>query len=239
MARWNLWHGCHKVSAGCAHCYVYRIDARVGRDSSLVEKTADFDLPIRVNRNGSYKIPPGEMVYTCFTSDFFLEDADAWRAEAWRMIRTRRDLHFFFVTKRIERFYCALPEDWGAGYENVTIACTIENQAMAEKRMPIFLEAPIRHRALNCEPLLERINLERWLGAWIERVTVGGESGEDARPCDWDWICDLRAQCIRRGVAFHFKQTGALFVKNGQSVRIPRAEQQRRAQMAGLDYQPK
>ncbi len=53
MAKWNLWHGCHKLSAGCAHCYVYRIDARVGRDSSMVEKTADFDLPVRRNRDGS------------------------------------------------------------------------------------------------------------------------------------------------------------------------------------------
>ena len=24
---WNLWHGCHKLSAGCKHCYVYRGDA--------------------------------------------------------------------------------------------------------------------------------------------------------------------------------------------------------------------
>ena len=21
---WNLWHGCHKLSEGCRHCYVYR-----------------------------------------------------------------------------------------------------------------------------------------------------------------------------------------------------------------------
>ncbi|MCB7206753.1 DUF5131 family protein, partial [Dorea formicigenerans] len=23
MANWNPWHGCHKISAGCEHCYVY------------------------------------------------------------------------------------------------------------------------------------------------------------------------------------------------------------------------
>lgn len=239
MAKWNLWHGCHKLSAGCAHCYVYRIDARVGRDSSMVEKTADFDLPVRRNRDGSYKIPPGETLYTCFTSDFFLEEADAWRAEAWRMMRLRRDLQFFFVTKRIDRFYTALPEDWGAGYDNVTIACTVENQAMADYRLPLFLEAPIRHRALICEPFLERIDVERWLGAWIEEVIAGGESGEGARVCDFDWVRDLREQCVRRGVAFHFKQTGARFLKDGRLYEVPRALQHRQARLAGMEYRPK
>ena len=76
---WNPWHGCHKLSEGCRHCYVYRIDAQHGRDSSIVQKTADFDLPVRRKRDGSYKIPPGELVYTCFSSDFFVEDADEWR----------------------------------------------------------------------------------------------------------------------------------------------------------------
>ncbi len=36
---WNLWHGCHKLSAGCKHCYVYRGDARREVDSSVVVRT--------------------------------------------------------------------------------------------------------------------------------------------------------------------------------------------------------
>ena len=28
---WNPWHGCHKISEGCRHCYVYRTDAQYGR----------------------------------------------------------------------------------------------------------------------------------------------------------------------------------------------------------------
>ncbi len=239
MARWNLWHGCHKLSPGCAHCYVYRIDARVGRDSSIVEKTQDFDLPLRRGRDGAYKLLPGETVYTCFTSDFFLEDADPWRAEAWEMMRLRRDLHFFFVTKRIDRFYAILPEDWGAGYDNVTIACTAENQQMADYRLPLFLEAPIRHREIVCEPLLEPVDLERWLGAWIEKVTVGGESGDEARVCDFRWVQALREQCVRRGVPFHFKQTGAMFRRDGKLYQIPRREQMRQAQRAGIEYKPR
>ena len=48
---WNLWHGCHKLSAGCKHCYVYRGDARREVDSSVVVRTKNFDLPLRKKRN--------------------------------------------------------------------------------------------------------------------------------------------------------------------------------------------
>jgi len=112
---WNLWHGCHKLSEGCRHCYVYRRDAEHGIDSKVVRKTKSFGLPIQKKRNGEYKIPSGTLVYTCFTSDFFVEDADGWRAEAWEMMRVRKDLCFLMITKRIERLAEALPGDWGEG----------------------------------------------------------------------------------------------------------------------------
>ena len=35
-ALWNPWHGCHKLSEGCRHCYVYRGDAWRNIDSSVV-----------------------------------------------------------------------------------------------------------------------------------------------------------------------------------------------------------
>ena len=135
MAQWNPWHGCHKISAGCQNCYVYRIDAIYGRDPTVVGKTADFDLPVRKGRGGHYRLLPGERVYTCFSSDFFLDEADEWRVDAWRMIRERIDLDFFIVTKRIDRFRVNLPADWGDGYENVTVCSTCENQDRAAHRL--------------------------------------------------------------------------------------------------------
>ena len=52
---WNLWHGCTKVSAGCLHCYMYRRDEAIGKDPSVVRKTENFDLPVRILRSGKYK----------------------------------------------------------------------------------------------------------------------------------------------------------------------------------------
>jgi DNA repair photolyase len=91
---WNPWHGCKKISSGCKNCYVYRIDGQHGKDSSIVDKTLNFNLPIKKKRDGKYKVPANEDIYTCFSSDFFLDDADRWRSAIWEMIRFRNDCNF-------------------------------------------------------------------------------------------------------------------------------------------------
>jgi protein gp37 len=235
MAMWNLWHGCHKISAGCQNCYVYRTDAKYEKDSSVVKKTGNFDLPLKKNRAGGYKLQSGETVYTCFTSDFLLPDADEWRAEVWAMMRARRDLMFMFITKRIDRFEYCLPEDWGDGYDNVIIGCTCENQERADFRLPVFLNAPIKHKLIICEPLLEKVDISAYLTREIAKVIVGGESGSNVRVCDYDWILSLREQCKNAGVSFSFKQTGANFRKNGKNYSIPRKLQHSQAGKACID----
>jgi protein gp37 len=236
MTQWNPWHGCHKLSAGCQNCYVYRIDAAFDKDASIISKTVDYNLPLKKMRNGKYKLPAGQTVYTCFTSDFFLDEADEWRIDAWQMIKLRSDLHFYIITKRIDRFSVNLPQDWGDGYNNVTICSTCETRDRADYRMPIMLSLPIRHKAIICEPLLEQINLSRWLTPSIEKVIVGGESGNDARICNYDWVLDIRTQCIEKKVAFQFKQTGARFIKNGRLYHIKRQDQHLQAAKAGIDW---
>ena len=234
MAEWNPWHGCQKYSAGCANCYVYRRDAKYELDASAVRKNAAFDLPVRRLRDGTYKLKGPEQVFTCFTSDFFLDQADDWRAEAWRMMRERSDLEFFFITKRILRFYERLPEDWGDGYENVSIGVTYENQAKADERLPFFLRLPIRHKTIICEPMLEAVDFSPYLGPAIEQVVVGGESGDTARLMRYDWALGVRRQCEAASVPFYFKQTGARFEKDGREYRIPRRLQFSQARKSGL-----
>ena len=175
-------------------------------------------------------------MWTCFSSDFFLEDADEWRADAWRMIARRPDLHFIIITKRIARFHVALPSDWGDGYPNVTIGCTCENQRRADERLPLFLAAPIKHRMIVCEPLLEELDIKSYLSsALVESVSAGGESGSGARLCRFEWIKRISADCAAAGVAFSYHQTGALLEVNGRVWRIPRRLQAEQAKRAGVD----
>lgn len=235
---WNPWHGCTKISPGCKYCYVYRQDEMYAAevDSSEVHINAEFNLPLKRKRDKSYKIAPGTVVFTCFTSDFLLEDADKWRAEAWAMIRERSDLMFFFFTKRIDRFMEVIPEDWGNGYDNVIVGCTAENQAMADFRLPIFKALPIKHKAIIVAPMLERIELSQYLDRTIEEISVSGESGVLARVCDYAWILDLRRQCMEKNVPFRFHQTGAKLLKDGKLYRIKRKYQIAQAYKANINY---
>ena len=239
MPFWNPWHGCTKCSPGCQNCYVYRRDAEFGKDASIVKKTASFDLPVRKDRKGVYKLKPEDgTVMTCFTSDFFHPDADAWRPKVWQMMRERSDLTFYFVTKRPERFYEGLPADWGDGYENVHICCTCENQYQTDRRLPVFLNLPIRHKEILHEPMLQEIHIEKYLEQYhdqIECVSCGGESGEGARLCDYGWIILTRMQCDKFGVPFHFHQTGSLFKRGNRIYHIGRKDQEEQARKAGID----
>ena len=176
MPMWNPWHGCHKISEGCKHCYVYREDAAFGASvpTSDVRLTSSFDMPLKRDRHKNWKYPAGTEFALCFTSDFLIEEADSWRDDIWEIIRQRSDCRFFFFTKRIERLADCLPDDWGEGYDHVAIGCTVENQMRADRRLPIFLSLPVRHRLIIVAPMLGRIDLRAYLDPTeIEEVSVG------------------------------------------------------------------
>ena len=235
---WNPWHGCTKYSEGCLHCYVYRQDERYGNpvESRLCRKTQSFDLPVKKRRDGHYKVEPGSMVYTCFTSDFLLADADEWRPECWRMIKERSDCWFYFFTKRIERFMDCVPDDWGDGYDNVIVGCTCENQDRADFRLPIFKNLPIKHKSIIIAPMITAVDLRDYLDDSIEEVSCSGESGTDVRPMNYDWVLAVREQCVAKNVSFVFHQTGACFIKDGRKYNIPRKLQISQARKANIDF---
>ena len=99
MIIWNPWHGCHKVSEGCEHCYMYFLDSKRGLDTSHVFRTENFTMPIQRRRDGQFKLPSGMTLYVGLSTDFFVEEADPWRDEAWRIIRQRPDIFFRLLTK--------------------------------------------------------------------------------------------------------------------------------------------
>ena len=234
MAMWNPWRGCHKHSEGCKFCYIHKGDNKRGIDTNNIVKTDKFTAPIEKNKKGEYKIKPGQVVYLCFSSDFLLPDADVWRADCWKMIKERSDLHFIFLTKRIERFSDCIPDDWEDGYENVTVGCTIENQSMSDFRLSIFCKLPIKHRNVICQPLLENIDIEKYLDD-VELVVVGGESDYNARPLNYDWVLYLRQQCINTNTHFEFRQCGTYFIKDSKKYTLNVRELCSQAKRAGLN----
>lgn len=152
------------VPQECMNCYVFYFDEKRDKNADIVTRNkTNFNLPLKKNRAGEYKIQSGREIATCFTSDFFIAEADEWRNEAWQIIKKRPDVDFLICTKRIERFNTCLPDDWGEGYDNVIIAVTCENQQKADERLPILLSIKAKRKCVFCSPILENIDLSPYL----------------------------------------------------------------------------
>ncbi|MGN0678245.1 MAG: DUF5131 family protein [Oscillospiraceae bacterium] len=237
MAMWNPWRGCKKCSEGCLHCYIHKGDYKRGVNTNDIVKTDDFYKPVRKLKNGAYKMKSG-IVYLCFSTDFLIEEADEWRDECWEMIRERQDCTFLFLTKRIDRFADCVPHDWGDGYENVVVCCTVENQKNADYKLSLFHNLPIKHRCITAQPLLENLEIEKYLDN-VELVVVGGESDINARPLNYDWVLNIREQCIRQNVSFEFRQLGTYFIKDGRQYKIQTKDLAQQAKRANINFQRK
>jgi protein gp37 len=207
---------------------MFRDQEKYGRDPSVIRRTSDktFYAPLHL------KAP--HIIFTCSWSDFFIEEADAWREDVWEVIRRTPQHLYQVLTKRPERILECLPPDWGNGWPNVWLGVTTENQTMANKRVPLFLEVPAALRWIVAEPLLGPLNLRGYFQqahsfltttgnvAGIGWVVTGAESGPGARSMDEEWVRSLRDQCLEAKVPFCYKQN----LVHGVRVRSPRLDGQ-------------
>lgn len=234
MAFWNPWRGCKKCSDGCLHCYIHKGDYKRNIDTNNIVKTKEFYKPIEKLKNGNYKMKSG-IVYLAFSTDFLIEEADEWRQECWKMIKERSDCTFLFLTKRIDRFKNCMPDDWNDGYDNVVVCCTVENQKNVDYKLDIFKDLPIKHKCITAQPLLNKIDIKKYLDD-IELVVVGGESDYNARSLDYDWVLNIRRQCINKNVDFEFRQCGTYFIKDGQQYKLQTRDLCKKARELNINY---
>lgn len=205
----NFWFGCKKVSDGCKACYMWRIAESSGKDPQNVYqvKRETIDAVLK-------KAKSGDMIFTCSMSDFFIEEADEWRKDAWDVIRSRPDLIWQILTKRPERIQDCLPLDWGNGWEHVWLGTSIETQKFMN-RARILATIPAKTRIISAESLLDELDFstEKELMQHYHWVIVGGESGNEEgkyayRECKQVWIEKIINDLRPIGVAVFVKQMG-------------------------------
>ena len=203
---WNPWHGCKKVSEGCKYCYMYRGKEQYKQNPMIVQKSKTrFNAPLK------WHIPT--VIFTCSWSDFFIEEADEWRKEAWDIIRRTPYHTYQILTKRPHRALECLPEDWGEGYKNVWLGVSVENEARFWERVPQLRKIPAQTKFLSIEPLIERIEIEVSEMETIDWVIIGGESGNDNgkwkyRECKLEWIESIVRELSDTTIAVFVKQLG-------------------------------
>ena len=220
---------------------MYFLDKKRNIDTSIVYKTSNFDYPIQKDKKGNYKLRGGMQLYVGLSTDFFVEEADLWRDEAWKIINKRKDIAFRILTKRAGRIEKCLPNDWGEGYENVMISVTTENQIRADERLEILMNLPAKHKGFMAAPLIGEVDAEKYLSTGkIDEVLCGGENYDGARPCHFEWVKLLSDQCKRYNVTFDFIETGTIFVKDGKFYTIKdKRTQSKQAFLSGLSYKGK
>jgi len=226
---WNPWHGCTKISPGCKNCYMYALDRmrEVQKPSNEFHVTGNFKYPLSKFKDGTLKVQPGERLRVNMTSDTFLKDADEIRPEMWNIIKKRPDVIFWILTKRADRIADNLPDDWGDGYDNVSINITCENQEMFNKRIDYLLNLPAKHKGLCLAPLLSDINITYALkSGQVEEIETGGENYDDPRPCNYDWIKHIAEQCKEYKINFCWYETGTRFIKDNKEHYIPNKRHQ-------------
>ena len=216
--RWSPWLGCHPISQGCKYCTGKQIMQNFSQTIQL--DLGNFDFPLQRNKDGQYYIPKNSYVALEYDGDFFTQDMDFFRQYIWNIIKIRSDCYFYTTTKRPERIEKCLPKDWGQGWDNVDISCTVENQQSLEKRLPIYLNLPLKHYKIMACPLLEELDFSNFLSLnKIENINVGGEYAVfdnplvcQIRECHYDWVKKIADQCKNFNIKFNFTRVGNYWI---------------------------
>jgi protein gp37 len=249
----NFWIGCTKVSigplGGCVGCY-----AEVSTPSRAMKilwgpgnprhrtAKANWDQALRWNKQAPDTEFAGRKgfwpVFVNSLSDMGDNEVpQAWRDDAWALMKATPNLTWIIVTKRIGNLAKMLPADWGTGYPNVWMLITVVTQAEADRDIPKLLHIPAVLHGLSIEPQMEAIQIERIdidghsevyplagttgcedddgapmpdlpaLG-W---VINGGESDQQshkAREYNLDWGLSLAVATEKHSVPFFMKQLG-------------------------------
>ena len=149
---------------------MFREQRQYGNDPEIVRRSkTKFREPVSWSQ--------GRLVFTCSWSDWFHPAADAWRAEAWEVIRDTPRHTYQILTKRPELIAERLPPDWGDGYPNVWLGVSVENAAYTW-RADVLRGIPAALRFISAEPLLGSLFPSSASAATSERVPVA-ETGPD------------------------------------------------------------
>ncbi|MFC5359536.1 phage Gp37/Gp68 family protein [Azospirillum himalayense] len=200
-ATFNPWRGCRALSPACDNCYAKTlVEGRLGESFDARTRAAEstWKQPLAWNRKAA-KLGIRYRVFCASLADVFdAEVPDDWRDDLFALIAATPHLDWLLLTKRpkVMRDYLGklivphpLCQGTGCNYcgdgdgrvmwkshpfPNVWLGTTVENQAMADLRIPHLLETPAAVRFLSCEPLLGPLNLNSDLGGtrWI-----GGQRG--------------------------------------------------------------
>lgn len=220
-ATWNVARGCTKVDEDCKFCYMYRdsFDSTRYNPLNVVRTKTVFNLPL--------KLKEPSKIFTSSLTDFFHEEIDSYRNEAWDIIRRCPQHAFQILTKRPDRLYENLPPYWEEIRDHVWLGTSIGSQKSIQRLHDLIVPIQAGIKFLSLEPLHgeiklpfnDQVDMGHKVKDLIDWVIVGGESGNETgkyryRPCDIKWIESIIKDCKEAGVSVFVKQLGTHLAKS-------------------------
>jgi protein gp37 len=213
-ATWNPWIGCTHVSPGCDNCYAATWARRFKRRFDQVQRTAQWDAPIKWHKRG--KLPADSWIFVCSLSDFFHQDVPDNIRDVAISIMESTPYNYLILTKRVFAMAAYLERRRRCGFlplhPNIHLGFTAENRVMFANRFARFLDMAHLQEInpfISFEPLLDDVNINTFYDLDPKRISgiiVGGETGPGARPMDPYWALKLRVYAKIHNIPFTFKQ---------------------------------
>ena len=199
----NTITGCTQISEGCQNCYAKKMHKRL---TAMGQEKYKLPFDIVKCHNPITELSKvisknTKMVFINSMSDtFHIDVPDAYIYSLLQAIGMYGNkVQFQVLTKRAER----IPKFEYP--ENVWLGVTVENDKHKD-RIEYLKQTNAKIKFLSCEPLLGDLGELDLSG--IDWVIVGGESGNNARPCKAEWVRNILTQCKENNVPFFFKQWG-------------------------------
>ncbi|HEY9866398.1 MAG TPA: phage Gp37/Gp68 family protein [Candidatus Obscuribacterales bacterium] len=244
---WNPIVGCSRTSPGCKNCYAavaaqsYRL-----QQFPQYQKVKDWDGTVefvesQLDKPLGWKKP--KKIFLSMSDPFHKNVPFEWIERIFSVIEETPQHTYQILTKWPHRmidffdWYSARCSDHSVDLQwrmpdNVWLGVSCENQQTANERIPLLMKIPAKVRFLSCEPLLEPLDLSKFLPIewseiaedWIESwpgigsystndypnwIIAGGESGAGSRPCHVDWLRDIASQAQSAKVPVFIKQLGS------------------------------
>jgi protein gp37 len=234
----NPWEGCQETgSPACVPCYARERNKRFApKGGPRVAPNWGPHAPRRRTAPANWRKPlkwareaaaffaehgRRQRVFSASLADIFDNAVDPqWRRDLFDLIDATPELDWLLLTKRAGIVMKLLAEIGRTGLPaNVWMGATVVTQEEADRDIPKLLAIPARVRFLSMEPLMEYVDILRYLQTLgLDWVIVGGMSGRTATPMHPRWAAALRDQCASTGTAFLFKQWGEWAPANDNAI---------------------
>ena len=229
---WNVITGCTQISPACKNCYAKAMTKRL--QGMAIKEVWDkikckpkyyygwdkviFHTDMLGHIFDKKKYPSGCKVFVNSMSDTFHKEISYSHIKMlFNAMGARSDVTFQVLTKRHLRMYTFLKGFPELVTPNIWVGVTAENQKMVDSRVDWLVNTKKEIKRLankditifvSCEPLLEAIDLSKYIND-LDWVIVGGErANKMGRVMEFEWVINIYTQCKDSNTPFFFKQWG-------------------------------